>query len=97
MTILFPTNEDIGLQAKRIFDSIEEEFYTLVTTNEKGGITSVDSLTSKEIEEMNIDVVVVSRKTTKYKNANIYIDEKSPNVDTALVKIMSETLFKKSA
>lgn len=97
MTILFPTKEAIGLQAARVLDSVEGEFYTLVTTNNKGGIISVQSLSEEEVKSINIDVVVLPKETTNYKSANIYIDENSPNVDTALVKVMREKLFNKTA
>ena len=97
MNILFPANEPIGLQAKRMLDSSKEEFYTLVTTNEKGGITSVKSLSPQEVKEIKIDVVVVSQNTTKYENANVIVDDISDNVDKALVKVLQEKLFKKSA
>ena len=50
---------------------------TIVTTNEKGGITSVKSITSLEVKEIHIDVVVVSQNTAKYENANVIVDEVS--------------------
>lgn len=97
MNILFPVSETIGLQAKRVLDCSEGNFYTLVTTNQKGGVTSVKSFTSKEIEDLHIDVVVSSSKIDTFKNAKIVIDESSHNVDTALVKVLKEELFRESA
>ncbi len=97
MTIAFPTNEERGLQANMGEACKNAAFFTVVNVNEKGGITSVVSVSCKNIKEMQIDYLVLPRKDSTTLCANVFIDEESPNVDTALVKILREKLFKKSA
>jgi hypothetical protein len=97
MTIAFPTNDDKGLQATRIDECKNASFFTVVSVNEKGGITSVISVSCTQIKEMDIDYVVLSKNDNTIECTKVFVDTNSPNVDKALVKVLQENLFKKSA
>ena len=99
MIIMFPTNENIGLQATLFEDFDDAKFYTLIRINQKGAVVSIKSISSNEAKEISPYAIVSSSKTNniKYNNTTIFIDETSQNVDTALVKVLQENLFKKAS
>ncbi len=97
MTIAFPTSEEKGLQASRVKECENAAFFTVVSVNDKGGVTSVKSVSCEEIKELDIDVVVLAQESSHIACTNVFIDTQSQNVDKALVKVLQEQLFKKSA
>jgi len=99
MIIMFPTNENIGLQAKLVEDFNSAKFYTLIRINKKGAVLSITSITNDKINEINPYAIVTSEpiNNKRYDNTPIFIDETSKNVDTALVKVLKEKLFNKAS
>lgn len=99
MNIVFPTTEPRGLQAKRALYFENAMHYTLVKTNDKGAITTVKNIEAKELESIKIDTIVSKfpLQSNKFSTAKVYIDALSVDVDKALVKVLQEELFCKSA
>lgn len=99
MIIMFPTNENIGLQAMLVEDFNSAKFYTLIRINKKGAVLSVSSISNEEVDQINPYAIVSLSEINniKYKDTPIYIDEYSKNVDNALVKVLQEKLFNKAS
>jgi len=99
MIIMFPTNEDIGLQATLFKDFEDAKFYTLIRINPKGAVVSIKSISSSQANEITPYAIVTSNKINniRYNNTAVFIDETSQNVDTALVKVLKEKLFIKAS
>lgn len=99
MIIMFPTNEDIGLQATLFKNFDDAKFYTLIKINTKGAVVSIQSISNSQANEITPYAIVASNKinSKKYNKTTIFIDETSQNVDTALVKVLQENIFKKAS
>lgn len=98
MIIMFPSNEDKGLQATINENFENAKFYTLIKINPKGAVTSITSISNDEVDTI-VPYAIVSSDTinnSRYINTSKFIDKTSPNIDKALVRVLQEHLFKSS-
>ncbi|MDD3325259.1 MAG: hypothetical protein PHN38_09100 [Sulfurospirillaceae bacterium] len=107
MKILFPTDECVGLQAKRGACFKDAKFLTVITTNERGGVLSVEAIKKEsndlsdiqELQKIGANVMVLTTSQGKpleklHKiGIKTYVDDELSSVDNSLVKILSNHLF----